>query len=191
MSAPKSLIRIIALTADAFAESRDRARKAGMDDFLTKPIQSDDLVAALARHFGREIPVEEAAKEAIQEDTADINPLVSTQPLIDPKVASEVSAALSHEVFVELVSGFCDPANEALRLLQTAMDAADLPGVVTHVHTMKGAAATLGLLAITDALEQLGQQLEASDPAKAKEIAASLPGLLDATRRHATEPVGA
>ncbi len=191
MSAPKSLIRIIALTADAFAESRDRARKAGMDDFLAKPIQSDDLVAALARHFGREVPVEEAEKEAIQEGTADINPLVSTQPLIDPKVASEVSAALSHEVFVELVSGFCDPANEALRLLQTAMDAADLPGVVTHVHTMKGAAATLGLLAITDALEQLGQQLEASDPAKAKEIAASLPGLLDATRRHATEPVGA
>ena len=40
---------IIALTADAFAEDRDRCMAAGMDHFLTKPIVFDALKSALAK----------------------------------------------------------------------------------------------------------------------------------------------
>lgn len=40
---------IIALTASALKEYRDRAFKAGMDDFLTKPVRAEALIAAVAR----------------------------------------------------------------------------------------------------------------------------------------------
>jgi CheY-like chemotaxis protein len=39
---------IIALTADAFAENRDACFAAGMDGFLTKPLDREQLLAALA-----------------------------------------------------------------------------------------------------------------------------------------------
>jgi signal transduction histidine kinase/ActR/RegA family two-component response regulator len=45
----RRLTPIIALTADAFKESRDRVIKAGMNDFLSKPIELSELRRVLAR----------------------------------------------------------------------------------------------------------------------------------------------
>jgi CheY-like chemotaxis protein len=47
---------VIAVTARSRIEDRDRCLAAGMDDFLTKPIGRDQLLAALARRAAR--PVE-------------------------------------------------------------------------------------------------------------------------------------
>ncbi|MFI5297935.1 MAG: response regulator [Polyangiales bacterium] len=43
--------RIIALTAGAFAEDRDECKRAGMEEFLSKPIQTREIEAALARAY--------------------------------------------------------------------------------------------------------------------------------------------
>lgn len=44
-------VHIIALTADAFPEDRERCLKTGMDDFLAKPIVVGDLIDALGHCF--------------------------------------------------------------------------------------------------------------------------------------------
>jgi CheY-like chemotaxis protein len=45
LPSPGNRVPIIALTASAFKEDRERADQAGMDDFLSKPIQSEELIA--------------------------------------------------------------------------------------------------------------------------------------------------
>jgi CheY-like chemotaxis protein len=44
-------IPIIAMTADAFEEDLRRAKDAGMDDYLTKPVDASKVYAALSRRF--------------------------------------------------------------------------------------------------------------------------------------------
>jgi len=45
-------IPIIAMTAGAMQEDRDRAKAAGMDDYLVKPVRKVDVLAAIARWAG-------------------------------------------------------------------------------------------------------------------------------------------
>lgn len=49
----KCRIPIVALTADVMNDAEDRATGAGVDEFLSKPVQKDQLQAALDRWAGR------------------------------------------------------------------------------------------------------------------------------------------
>ena len=46
----RSNVPIIALTANVFPEDRERAKAVGMDDFLTKPVNSARLLGSLVRY---------------------------------------------------------------------------------------------------------------------------------------------
>jgi len=56
-------VPILALTADAFLETREKARLAGMDDFLAKPYSFEDLAIKAGRLLGVALPVDDAVND--------------------------------------------------------------------------------------------------------------------------------
>ncbi|MES2047431.1 MAG: response regulator [Pseudomonadota bacterium] len=59
-------VKIVAVTASAFKEDRDRIMAAGMDDFICKPYREDEIFACLMRHLGLNFIREEEGDETEQ-----------------------------------------------------------------------------------------------------------------------------
>ena len=58
LPSPSNRVPIIALTASAFKEDRERAEQAGMDDFLSKPFQGEELIAKCLNWAKADVPHE-------------------------------------------------------------------------------------------------------------------------------------
>jgi CheY-like chemotaxis protein len=53
---PEPRVPILAMTANVMQEDRKRCADAGMDDFVAKPIDPDELLDLLAEWIGRHQP---------------------------------------------------------------------------------------------------------------------------------------
>ncbi len=56
-------VPVIAMTAHAMAEDRDAILKAGLDDYLTKPLRKPEILAALERHHPESLAPGDAAEQ--------------------------------------------------------------------------------------------------------------------------------
>jgi signal transduction histidine kinase/DNA-binding NarL/FixJ family response regulator/HPt (histidine-containing phosphotransfer) domain-containing protein len=153
MPAPRGRVPIIALTADAFQASRDLARQAGMDGFLTKPAHLPQLREALERYsgIGRTPPASPSPADAAP-------PPQEPQPadeVFDPATMADARQILSPIVYAELLERFFGDQPEALTTLRGAARSANHAALRAHAHSLKGAALNLGLRAVADAAQLL------------------------------------
>jgi PAS domain S-box-containing protein len=123
---------IIAMTAYAMKRDRDRCREAGMDGYLAKPIQPQELYAALETIVaGRAsiAPVNDAP--AFPENVWDKGALLGRVEG-DPKLLRNI---------VEIFLAECPRMMEAIR---TAMAEGDATRLHREAHNLKGATGNLG-----------------------------------------------
>ncbi|CAM8621735.1 TMAO_torS, TMAO reductase sytem sensor TorS [Comamonadaceae bacterium] len=95
LPAPYCDLPIIALTADVFEESKDRVHTAGMDGFLSKPVNVHELEKLLVRRFGARgaslaMPMARVAAKpaAVQAPAPVAEPAAAPVPEAAPTLAS-------------------------------------------------------------------------------------------------------
>jgi len=125
---------VIAMTARAMHEDRERCLEAGMDDFISKPLEQQDLFDQL------ELVGRAAEARAAHSSPA---PDLSVTPLItDPDISRHVAGL------------FLDTAPAQLDRLRQAVDRADNDDVAATAHSLRGALSHFSGARL-DRLEQL------------------------------------
>ncbi len=152
-----STLPIVALTADAFDETRERCMVAGMNDFLTKPVSPEKLGGLLRRLFGAAgSPAAPLPHAAVPGAGTAASARASGQvPLVDEAVVAMALQAMSAGRLAAMIESFLDQAPETVQRLRAAVRDAQPLDLRVNAHAAKGAALNLGLCGLAATAEAL------------------------------------
>ena len=136
-------IPIIALTADAMKGAERQCLEAGMDDYLTKPLDRARLGETVGRHFAPSGP----GPKIVERTRRSPEPLLeSHSPVEDSPVDWEQLMTTmdgDQEGAQELVRLFIDSGDATLRDISAALGRGDLEAVGYAAHSFKGSSASI------------------------------------------------
>jgi signal transduction histidine kinase/AmiR/NasT family two-component response regulator/HPt (histidine-containing phosphotransfer) domain-containing protein len=139
MGGSKGEIPIIALTANAVKGDRERFLAAGMNDYLSKPMDRHKLAAAIEFWAGDGGNGETLFPQMQETETeADL-------PVLDDKAIGDWVSFLSPDKFIELVRSQIGGAEPCMRQLQEAGRNGTYGEVEHLAHDLKSTCASMGM----------------------------------------------
>lgn len=160
--APKDL-PIIALTAHAVADEKDKILQAGMNDYQTKPINNDQLMQCIERWTGYQCPEEiiikpntiENEKVEQQEDEDDCL-------IFDPHYAMKL-ANNKIDLAIDMFSMMLEGLTDDLPHIQSLWQQQQHQELLQSIHKIHGATRYCGTPCLMHSIEQLETGLKNKD----------------------------
>jgi signal transduction histidine kinase/CheY-like chemotaxis protein/HPt (histidine-containing phosphotransfer) domain-containing protein len=147
LSGPSARTPIVAMTANAMRSDQDNCLAAGMDDFISKPIEPDSFLAMVERHIkaGGGKPAA-AVKDGAAEAPVDL----------DEAQLDGLARLLPAARFKTIVESYLSGASERLERIRSRAADLDFTQIAREAHDLKSTAGNFGarrLQSIAEALE--------------------------------------
>ncbi|HEY9666528.1 MAG TPA: PAS domain S-box protein [Coleofasciculaceae cyanobacterium] len=144
--------RIIAMTAYAMASDRQKCLEAGMDDYICKPIQEQELIRALQQcQPGMIVPAKQPPPEPPQ--------TIKSQAVLDPKIIKSLRQ-IAGERLSQIINDYLEDAAQLLQTIRDAVAAEDAQALRQTAHSLRSSSANLGateLSKLSKELEMIGR----------------------------------
>jgi CheY-like chemotaxis protein len=142
--------KIIAMTANAMKEDKDRCLAAGLDDFISKPIRTEDLQSILINWGERintgnsstQIPIREVVEEKIINES-------------DILFIKDIQSSSDAVFFGELLDAYIQELPSMIHQIDDASKNKDCKNLYFYSHKLKGSSLTLGIKPIAVDCEEI------------------------------------
>ncbi|HEY1151981.1 MAG TPA: PAS domain S-box protein [Pseudoduganella sp.] len=178
--------RVLAMTATATNEDRARCLDAGMDDFITKPIQPALMYSTIASWLP-ERSADDAPRPAPPRRNRSFRPTLAGDPdIVDLSVLAQLLGYHPDKIR-KFAFKFLQTTEDGFNEMETALEAGDVQKVRELGHRIKSSARTVGAFGIAErcqALEQLAGPTREDELAQARALLAQLWPLLAQVSEH-------
>jgi len=154
---------VVALTADAMAGAEAACLEAGMDAYLTKPIDSVKLASLLAQMLPAATALRQPiSADAVAEEPTPAKALKWDPDVFDPSSLADPSGELDAEA-LELIESAAEDWGDKLERIQAALASDDVSGARDVVHALKGAALSVGAMRLGRVASEIQDSLDMDD----------------------------
>ncbi len=166
-------VPVLALTANVIASARNEFASAGMNDFISKPIEMKEICAKLKKWLpeGRVRLLSDAEIAAVNEKEEEELPVIEGL-----NVAAGVAASGSKDLFISLLGDFYKLMDMKSQKIQKCLADDMIRDYTVEVHALKNTARMIGALELSEEFYELEQAGNAGDKAL---LLAKTPGVLE------------
>jgi len=152
-------VSIVALTANAVSGSREMFIDNGFNDFLSKPIDTMKLNSIMEKWIPKEKQIKNTERTSSANDME--IPDVSIEGIDIINGVKMIGGKYS--TYLRILSVFHKDASERTVIIKQCLEENDIDLFITHVHSIKGAAANIGAFDISEEARALENEASRQD----------------------------